>query len=271
MGLTAWIIIKQMKPLKSFVLLFTILLCGCHDDENPKSISEQLGVHYSNYRLLDDNTLEDGDTIIMKLGDSIVLYVDNDKNATIILDQNHPAYTMTNNGKGYVISSLIADPVKADVALVASDMGQLIFYIKIIPRYNQIILFNPPKSTVDVENLSLKSAIQDELDSLAPRLLDEYDFIFLTKNSGTVKYTSRKMVTDTLTGEFSYNGDNNLLMYYNGHLKYDYTLVPYQGADSLIYTHYLKQDFTSYFRLKYPNEQINEVTTSSDCIKYRVY
>ncbi|MBP1617736.1 MAG: hypothetical protein H6Q14_1563 [Bacteroidetes bacterium] len=261
-----------MKPLKSFILLFPILLCACHDeDDSSKSISEQLGTHYSNYRLLDDNTLEDGDTIAMKLGDSIVLYVDNDKNATILLDENHPAYTMTNNGKGYVISSLIADPVKADVALVVSDIGQLTFYIKIIPRYNQIILFNPPRSTVDIENLSLKSAIQNELDSLSPKLLDEYDFVFLTKTSGTVKYTNRKTTTDTLTGEFSYNGDNNLLLYYDGHLKYNYTLVPYQESDSVVYTHYLKEDFTSYFRLKYPNEEINEVTTASDCIKYKLY
>lgn len=266
-----------MKSLKFLTLLFPVLLCACHDEgDSPKSISEQLGIHYSNYRLMDDNPLENGDTITMKLGDSIALYVDNDKNATIVLDQNHPTYTVTNNGECYVISSLIADPVKADVALVASDMvsdiGQLFFfYIKIIPRYNQIILFNPPISTIDIENLSLKSTIQNKLDSLAPRLLDEYDFVFLTKNSGIVKYTSRKTVADTLTGEFYYNGDNNLLMYYNGHLKYNYTLVPYQGPDSLIYTHYLKQDFTGYFRLKYPNEQINEVTTSSACIKYRLY
>lgn len=255
-----------MKFLNILLILSVALLSSCQDKDDSTSISEELGARYSNYRLMDDHQLLIGDTINMKLGDSVAIYLDLDKNP-IILAENYTTISIGHNRKGgFLITAQMTGFIKA---AVMSDIGQFIFYIKVEPVESEIIVFEYPRYTIDVNNQDLKDSIEDQLAILTPKLLDTYDLKYTNvEGRGTVLCYNRRTPSDSTTGVFK-SDDTHLKIIIENQLKYDFTLVPYQKSDSVIYTHYLKQDFTTYFQAKYPDEQINEVTASSDCIKYK--
>lgn len=254
------------KPGNIIVLLLCILYgavsCGDKEEDDGTEIYDIPDIYYTNYRFSTINPLEKNDTIELKVGDTIAIYMKSAIEWNVLAEDNSAINIADKGNVGYMVTTKQVDFVTAGIL---SDSFNFIFYIDIQSLNSEIQVFEPPTYQIDIENGNLRNTIQEELESsYAVRLLDKFELTYTTMNVGSVKYTNRADV-DTITGTFKDNG-NDLSIYIDNHLKYNFTFEKYEPA-SLIYSHYICQDLTEIFRIKYPTEQINKVLVTAECHK----
>lgn len=251
--------------------IIALLLCTLHLAVSCEKDSEQeepeyefkYDTYYSIYRLNNISPLEKNDTITVKLGDSIAVYMESEVDWKVLAEECSSIDITPKKNGGYLITTKQANFVTMGIN---SSSKSFLFYIDIQSIKSELTVLEPPTYQIDVKNEEIRSLIQNDLESsYAVKYLDYFKFTYLTNSGGSVSYVNRVLDNESEIGAFKDNG-TNISMYFDNRLKYNFTFEEYDPS-SLIYSHYLYQDLTDTFQSKYPAEQINKVLVIAECQK----
>lgn len=251
-----------------FCLLFCMMSCSSQDADTEENT--KISACYYDYRLMEDCSLQADDTLTLKLGDSIFIYIASSSVVVgegwqVSVSHGSSVIEVTSTPKGYMLAANQVGYVKAGVSCGTEI---LLFHLNVQPVNSEIIVYETPIYQIDVNDAELKCKIQDELDSLyAVQLLDEFDLVYITAYTGDVKYYSKKQIVaqDTIVGTFR-EDSNVLTLCFDHRTEYDFSFEEYKPVSS-IFTHYLCQDLTNIFRAEYPLLEINKVLVIARCHK----
>ncbi|MGV8092289.1 MAG: hypothetical protein AB2L24_10545 [Mangrovibacterium sp.] len=223
---------------------------------------------------MNKHLISDTDTLAVSLGDTLFLSFD--------VTGDYIRYNVLASGFEYeetadLTYQLIAKKtglayIYASVNGPTSDNindASVAFFVDISSFSYIIVPVEEPVLNIDVENESLRSAIQTELE-------DAYDLEFpglYTLTCNTFAEGDLQLVTaekDTIRGTFTtstvFDLTDVILSYNNS----AYTCTLEGSAPDPDYYFHLKQDLTDEFRIKYPSETINEITITTLCVMHKI-
>ena len=258
---------KKLFPI-IFLLPVLFLLLRCEDDDEPTTNLEAKIEIYYTYGDSINQPIENKDTITVDLGDTLSVFIE-----LTGIESDAVELAGTDNFEiektGDLEYACVAKGTGVgDIAAYSSDLSSNLrknFYVA-IPSFSYLFLIvEEPVFVVDVENESLKTEIEAELEDDAPNINDRYWLSCDAVDGGDLLVVTDEK--DTLDGIFTSSNViemTDVTMYYNNS-SYNFTLEESEEKGYLWW--YLKQDLTEEFRTKYPSETINEVTITTLAVK----
>jgi len=168
--------------------------------------------------------------------------------------------------------SLKVNPLKAGETrfIVSEENKSVIMDCRILINNSYMIYMETqPEIYIELSDTNYKELIEDEVEQLYPfNNSSNLIFIYTSKESGTIhtstiiQESAGKTTTEKKEGNFSFK-DEQLNIVYNDQEKDQYIITKKNlPAPALIDTLYLTRDYTSYFKEKYPEGGVKNVSRS---------
>jgi hypothetical protein len=257
----------------TLLLIVFCLLMSCNKDNEPGTENLKLELYYYSPLDTSKHLVSDTDTLAVSLGDTLFLSLDvtgdyrryNVFAARFEYEETGDLtyqFIARETGLGYI--NAFVNSRSDNISDASID-----FFVDISSFSYIIVLVEESVLNIDVENESLKSGIQTELE-------DAYDLEFpghYTLTCNTFTGGDLQLVTaekDTITGTFTTSTVFDLTdvtLNYNNSV---YTCTLEGSVPDPNYYFLLKQDLTDEFRIKYPSETVNEITITTLCVMHKI-
>lgn len=251
-----------------FILLFPVLIfTACsdsHDDDNEQAVT------YYSINNSEKLLIQSGDIISVFADDYIVFYIDPSESCPLILTDD--SVKLVDNGNGIYVcrASGVFESHVIFIFGEGDDAVTLYFYIHSqqkdpTPEPEEpgtLYYIIDSETAINVEDESLKGAIQSDIDNDYTPSFFSIKFIYTTPRSGEVKIFY-KSTGETVNGLFNENESGINVTYNNKEYHYYFEHI---GPGVEVCT--MTQNLTDIFKIKYPLETINEILVVTTVLKY---